>query len=133
MLDENKIDDVTVSSVMTSQKTIVTLTPHGNRTTALLRHRDANTLPTAADTTDDLDNLDDLLQHIGHASPECLQEVGKPLNTIPTSNFLEGQIEKNSISGVLSQRNVELDHVNKQWNLTTNLSFDDSELSGKVS
>jgi hypothetical protein len=101
MSEENSTDDVTYSSVMTSQKTIVTVTSHGNRTTGLLRHRDADTLPTAADTADDLDNLDDLLQHIGHTSPECLQEVGKSLNTIPTSNFLDGQIEKSSISGVL--------------------------------
>ena len=73
--DVNSVSDVTYSSVITPQKTIVTLSSHGNRTTALLRHRDADKLPTAADTADDLDNLDDLLQHIGHTSPECLQEV----------------------------------------------------------
>ena len=73
--EENAVGDITCSSVMTSQKTIVTVTSHGNRTTSLLRHREADKLPTAADTTDDLDNLDDLLQHIGHTSPECLQEV----------------------------------------------------------
>ena len=131
MSEENSTDDVSYSSVMTSQKTIVTVTSHGNRTTGLLRHRDADTLPTAADTADDLDNLDDLLQHIGHTSPECLQEVGKSLNTIPTSNFLDGQIEKSSISGVLCQRNLESDHVSKQWNQSSNLSFEDLELSGK--
>ena len=131
MADEHSVDDVSYSSVMTSQKTIVTVTSHSNRTTALLRHRDAATLPTAADTADDLDNLDDLLQHIGHTSPECLQEVGKPLNTIPSSNFLDNQVEKSSISGVLSQRNIEVDHVNKEWNQIPHLSFEDIEMSGK--
>lgn len=131
MADDNSVDDVSYSSVTTSQKTIVTVTSHANRTTALLRHRDAATLPTAADTADDLDNLDDLLQHIGHTSPECLQEVGKPLNTIPSSNFLDGQVEKSSISGVLSQRNIEQDHVNKEISQIPQLSFEDVEISGK--
>jgi hypothetical protein len=131
MCEESSAEDITYSSVMTSQKTIVTVTSHGNRTTALLRHRDADKLPTAADTADDLDNLDDLLQHIGHTSPECLQEIGKPLNTIPTSHFLDGHIEKSSISGVLGQRNIESDLVNKQWNQVSNVLAEDIELSGK--
>ena len=133
MFEETSTEDLTYSSVMTSQKTIVTVTSHGNRTTALLRHRDADKLPTAADTADDLDNLDDLLQHIGHTSPECLQEVGKPLNTIPTSHFLDGHVEKSSISGVLSQRNIESDNVNKQWIQCAKVTVEDIELSGKVS
>ena len=81
---------MTSASVMSpSPKTVVKLTTshHGHHnnwmttSTTLLRHRDADTLPTAADTTDDLDNLDDLLQHIGYTSPECLQEVVCLLST----------------------------------------------------
>ena len=32
-----------------------------------LRHRSPSILPNFEDTTDDLDNLDDLLQYIGHS------------------------------------------------------------------
>jgi hypothetical protein len=65
-----------------------------------LRHRNANVLPTDEDTADDLDNLDDLLQYIGHTSPECLLELGRPLNAIMSaSHFLDPVLEKEMIAG----------------------------------
>ncbi len=49
-----------------------------------------NELPSYENAAGDLDNLDDLLQYIGHTSSECLPEPGKPLNSIPSASaFLE--------------------------------------------
>lgn len=82
---------------------------------AALRSRDVAILPTLENGADDLDNLHDLLGHIGHVSPEFLQEPGKALNAIPSSsNFLDSNVEKGAISGVLAQRNLETDHVRRQ-------------------
>ena len=77
------------------------------RNEPLLRHRDADTLPTHANDARDLDNLNDLLQHIGHTSPEVLREVGKPLNSIPSAKFMDENVEKSSIASVLGQKNVQ--------------------------
>ena len=46
-----------------------------------LRHRPVHQLPVAKDLAPDLDQLDDLLQYIGHTSPECLNASGTSLNT----------------------------------------------------
>ena len=65
-----------------------------------LRHRNPSILPHHEDTSDDLDNLDDLLQYIGHSSPECLNEPGRPLNAIiSASHFLDPVMEKEMIAG----------------------------------
>lgn len=67
-----------------------------------LRHRSPSILPNFQDTSDDLDNLDDLLQYIGHSSPECLSEPGRPLNAIiSASHFLDPVMEKEMIAGNL--------------------------------
>ena len=69
-----------------------------------LRHRSPSILPTHENTTEDLDNLDDLLQYIGHSSPECLSEPGRPLNAIiSASHFLDPVLEKEMIAGVLGK------------------------------
>lgn len=78
-----------------------------------LRHRSAGVLPRYEDMAEDMDNLDDLLQYIGHSSPECLEAIGKPLNTVPASQFLEDDTEKDVITGVVNQRTFESDSVNR--------------------
>jgi hypothetical protein len=42
-------------------------------------------LPLAKDLAPDLDQLDDLLQYIGHTSPECIGSSGTALNTAQVS------------------------------------------------
>ena len=65
------------------------------------RHRQANVLPSFEDAAEDLDNLNDLLQYIGHTSPECLVEPGRPLNAIISAgHFLDPVMEKEMIAGM---------------------------------
>ena len=79
--------------------------------TQALRHRPANVLPSFEDAAEDLDNLDDMLQYIGHSSPEVLEEPGRQLNAIKSaSGFLDPILEKEMIAGVLGQRTLEQDH-----------------------
>ena len=75
--------------------------------------RNAETLPEAGNDADDFDNLNDLLQHIGYASPEVLVEVGKPLNTIPSRKFLEDSVEQSCIAGVLAQKQQTSDTMDR--------------------
>ncbi|KAK3890821.1 hypothetical protein Pcinc_005247 [Petrolisthes cinctipes] len=75
-----------------------------------LRHRPPGTLPTHEDSADDLDNLDDLLNYVGHTSPEVLEQFGHALNEAvgpPPSLPLEAQHD--AISTILNQRNMEAD------------------------
>ena len=53
------------------------------------------------------DNLDELLDYLGHTSPECLDEVGRPLNAVPRSLLLDEDLEKVVITGVLGMKNQE--------------------------
>ena len=50
-----------------------------------------------------MDNLNDLLQYIGHTSPECLVEPGRPLNAIISAgHFLDPVMEKEMIAGIFT-------------------------------
>ena len=64
-------------------------------------------MPTNQNTAEDMDNLDDLLQYISYSSPECLEDLNKPLNAVSTSTFLDGETESEVIASVLNQRNLE--------------------------
>ena len=87
-----------------------------------LRHRKCDVLPSAANTAADMDNLDDLLQYIGYTSPECLEELGRPLNAVPAPAATEEaepmSCEKEVISSVLSQRNLEQEHGQRRDELS---------------
>ncbi len=75
-----------------------------------LRHRDRDVLPDRDNAAADMDNLDDLLQYLGHTSPECLEELGRPLNAVPiSSGLVDEESEKDVITAVLNQRNLEQD------------------------
>ncbi|XP_012275924.1 ral GTPase-activating protein subunit alpha-1 isoform X2 [Orussus abietinus] len=75
-----------------------------------LRHRDPNVLPTYENAASDMDNLDDLLQYIGHTSPEVLTNPELSLNapaSPPQGHYFEGEV----IATILNQRNIERDHI----------------------
>lgn len=74
---------------------------------SVLRRRNADVLPCKDNTAPDMDNLDDLLQYIGNSSPECLSDPDRSLNDISTSDYLEDGLEKDIVTAVLNQRNVE--------------------------
>lgn len=87
---------------------------NSNNPVQALRHRNANILPSHEDAAEDLDNLDDLLQYIGHTSPECLTEPGRPLNAIGSAgHYLEPNTEKEMIAAVLGQRTLENDYLHR--------------------
>ncbi|GAB0092803.1 Probable Rho GTPase-activating protein CG5521 [Sergentomyia squamirostris] len=83
-----------------------------------LRHRPPGQLPVAGDLEPDLDQLDDLLQYIGHTSPECLDVSRTPLNTAgPTP--LGNNVETQAISIILNQKNMEQDYIARHSSLSS--------------
>ncbi|XP_071868283.1 probable Rho GTPase-activating protein CG5521 isoform X7 [Bombus fervidus] len=100
-----KVHGDDLSSVITSQ----TCTPRHT-----IRHREPHILPTFANAASDMDNLDDLLQYIGHTSPEVLTNPEIALNA--PANPPQGQyLESETIATILNQRNAEQEHINN-WN-----------------
>ncbi|XP_043254930.1 probable Rho GTPase-activating protein CG5521 isoform X7 [Colletes gigas] len=102
---KTKIHGDDLSSVTTSQ----TCTPRHT-----IRHREPHILPTFANGASDMDNLDDLLQYIGHTSPEVLTNPEIALNAPanpPQGHYLESE----TIATILNQRNAEQEHINN-WN-----------------
>ncbi|CAB0040590.1 unnamed protein product [Trichogramma brassicae] len=75
-----------------------------------MRHHDPNVLPTFENGATDMDNLDDLLQYIGHTSPEVLTNPESTLNSAAPPP--QGQsLESETIATILSQRNIEREHT----------------------
>ena len=74
------------------------------------RHRPATQLPTHETSAEDLDQLEDLLQYLGHTSPELLTDPSRPLNTVTPWVGVEQAVEGDLISAVIAQRNTDLDH-----------------------
>lgn len=73
-----------------------------------LRHRPPGVLPTHEDSAEDLDNLDDLLNYVGHTSPEVLEQFGHALNeAVGPPPTLPIESQHDAISTILNQRNVE--------------------------
>ncbi|XP_053985906.1 ral GTPase-activating protein subunit alpha-1 isoform X6 [Hylaeus volcanicus] len=102
---KTKIHGDDLSSVTTSQA----CTPRHT-----IRHREPHVLPTFANGASDMDNLDDLLQYIGHTSPEVLTNPEIALNA--PANPPQGQhLESETIATILNQRNAEQEHINN-WN-----------------
>ncbi|XP_019874544.2 probable Rho GTPase-activating protein CG5521 isoform X2 [Aethina tumida] len=73
-----------------------------------MRHRPPNVLPNVSNSAPDLDQLDDLLQYLGHTSPECLEDVSRRLNE-PAAPPMSFELESEAIQSVISQRNAELE------------------------
>jgi hypothetical protein len=97
-----------------------------------LRNRPPNQLPMAKDISPDLDQLDDLLQYIGHSSPEVLDSNVSSLNTAGTSP-LGSNLEAQTIAILLNQRAMEHDYVgrksNHQAQIELNLNSDYNTMS----
>ncbi|BES90903.1 Rap/ran-GAP [Nesidiocoris tenuis] len=74
-----------------------------------LRHRAPNVLPTYSNSADDMDNLDDLLQYIGHSSPELLESLDMPRNA-PASS-LNAELEQEAMGSILSMRILNQDYI----------------------
>ncbi|KAG0422794.1 hypothetical protein HPB47_001409, partial [Ixodes persulcatus] len=75
-------------------------------------HRPPNLLPLLDNTQENYDNLDDLLQYVGHTSPECVQTPCQPLNSAPKATHeLAGIREAETIHLVLSQHSQEGHHI----------------------
>ncbi|CAH1364634.1 unnamed protein product [Tenebrio molitor] len=73
-----------------------------------MRHRSPNILPDISNSAPDLDQLDDLLQYLGHTSPECLENFDRKLNE-PAAPPLSIEIEQEAIASVINQRNMEVE------------------------
>eukprot|EP00092_Neocalanus_flemingeri_P011414 GFUD01012300.1.p1 GENE.GFUD01012300.1~~GFUD01012300.1.p1 ORF type:complete len:1967 (-),score=283.48 GFUD01012300.1:286-6186(-) len=78
------------------------------------RHRPPSELPTHETSAQDLDQLDDLLQYLGHTSPELLSIPGNPLNSVAPWFGVDKGVESDIISSVISQRNLDVDHLTRQ-------------------
>ncbi|XP_058799896.1 probable Rho GTPase-activating protein CG5521 isoform X2 [Phymastichus coffea] len=76
-----------------------------------LRHHDPHILPTFENGASDMDNLDDLLQYIGHTSPEVLTNPEITLNS-PAGPPQGQYYEAETIATILNQRNAEREHIN---------------------
>ena len=86
--------------------TATTVTSPPRHTT---RQRPAKELPTQETAAEDLDQLADLLQYLGHTSPELLSDPSRPLDAVQPWPGVGGGLEGELIAGVVSQRNTELD------------------------
>ncbi|KRT80608.1 hypothetical protein AMK59_5863, partial [Oryctes borbonicus] len=74
-----------------------------------MRHRSPNILPDTTNSAADLDQLDDLLQYLGHTSPECLESFDRKLNE-PSLSPVSYDLEQEAIASVISERNMEVEY-----------------------
>ena len=79
-----------------------------------IRHRPPSELPTHETAAPDLDQLDDMLQYLGHTSPELLSVPGQSLNSLSAWAGIDKDVESDIISSVISQRNMDQDHLARQ-------------------
>ncbi|XP_029671888.1 ral GTPase-activating protein subunit alpha-1 [Formica exsecta] len=96
------------------------ITPHNCTPRHTIRHREPHILPTFANAASDMDNLDDLLQYIGHTSPEVLTNPEIALNA-PANSPQGHYLESETIATILNQRNVEQEHANN-WSQHISMS-----------
>lgn len=75
-------------------------------------HRPPNQLPQLENTQDNYDNLDDLLQYVGHTSPECVHLPCQRLNCAPKATHeLAGIREAETVQLLLQQHQHEAQHT----------------------
>ncbi|XP_077522746.1 ral GTPase-activating protein subunit alpha-1 isoform X4 [Amblyomma americanum] len=75
-------------------------------------HRPPDQLPLLENTQDNYDNLDDLLQYIGHTSPECVQLPCQRLNSAPkATDEVAGIREAETVHLLLNQHAQEGQHT----------------------
>lgn len=78
-----------------------------------MRHRPPTVLPQIGNAAPDLDQLDDLLQYLGHTSPECLDHCERRLNepTQPLAGCAAATLEAEAIASVISERHLEVEQI----------------------
>lgn len=59
-----------------------------------------------------------LLQYIGHSSPECLENSETPRNVPSVNSPLNPELEQETISIILSQKCIENDYLSHATNLS---------------
>ncbi|CAH1262676.1 RALGAPA1 [Branchiostoma lanceolatum] len=93
-----------------------------------LHPRDSGTMPAWDNTPQHQDVLDEMLQYIGHTSPECLQKPGEPLNkpAFPPEEIV-AEREDSTIQAVLQQRDIEADYVGQHINDSSMVASDMTE------
>lgn len=75
-------------------------------------HRPPDQLPLLENTQDNYDNLDDLLQYVGHTSPECVLLPCQRLNAAPKATHeLAGIREAETVQLLLQQHQREASHT----------------------
>ncbi|XP_019625915.1 PREDICTED: ral GTPase-activating protein subunit alpha-1-like isoform X2 [Branchiostoma belcheri] len=94
----------------------------------LVQHRDSGTMPAWDNIPQHLDVLDEMLQYIGHTSPECLQKPGEPLNepAYPPEEIVTER-EDSTIQAVLQQQDIEADYVRQHVNDSSMVASDMTE------
>ncbi|XP_066281378.1 ral GTPase-activating protein subunit alpha-1-like isoform X5 [Branchiostoma lanceolatum] len=95
---------------------------------AQLQPRNSGTMPAWDNTPQHQDVLDEMLQYIGHTSPECLQKPGEPLNepAFPPEEIV-AEREDSTIQAVLQQRDIEADYVGQHINDSSMVASDMTE------
>ncbi|KAI4490336.1 hypothetical protein M0802_010713 [Mischocyttarus mexicanus] len=101
--------DWNIKSHKEELNSVITQQSYASRHT--IRHREPHILPTFANGASDMDNLDDLLQYIGHTSPEVLCNPEIALNA-PANPPHGLYLESETIATILNQRNAEQEHLN---------------------
>ncbi|XP_075387192.1 ral GTPase-activating protein subunit alpha-1 isoform X1 [Tenrec ecaudatus] len=82
-----------------------------------LQRRLRETVPTWDAVREEEDVLDELLQHLGVTSPECLQRAGIALNTpAPQPVCISEKQENDVINAILKQHTEEREFVEKHFN-----------------
>ncbi len=103
-------------------KVVISLS--GGHSAIPTRQRSRGVLPLHEDavSSEQYDNLDDLLRYLTHTSPECLDAAGRPLNSVAASSSSTGGGgdsgggggEGETVAAVLGQRNHEQDQVQRR-------------------
>ncbi|XP_078589671.1 ral GTPase-activating protein subunit alpha-1-like isoform X4 [Branchiostoma floridae x Branchiostoma japonicum] len=93
-----------------------------------VQHRDSSTMPAWDNTPQHQDVLDQMLQYVGHTSPECLQKPGEPLNepAVPPEEIVTER-EDSTIQAVLQQCDIEADYVRQHINDSSMVASDMTE------
>ncbi|XP_064464069.1 ral GTPase-activating protein subunit alpha-1-like isoform X3 [Ornithodoros turicata] len=77
-------------------------------------HRPPDLLPLLENTQENYDNLDDLLQYVGHTSPECVLSPSQPLNSAAkAAHELASLHEADTIQLLMQQQSQELSHTER--------------------
>ncbi|KAJ8925866.1 hypothetical protein NQ315_009718 [Exocentrus adspersus] len=131
--DQNRLENAPKTPSFSSiqpESLMVGLTLHTLPQRAM-RHRPPNVLPDTSNAAPDLDQLDDLLQYLGHTSPECLESLSRKLNE-PATPPMSIELEQEAIASVISQRNTEVEENRLMQHLDSMLGLPSTRPSSRA-